>query len=347
MHDNLKKLMTAGERVLLVGAPGCAKSARVEYAAQQTGRRCIVQRASLAERIDFGGCLIPDTAAGVTRALPLEVLHELRTTTIPTVLFLDDLGQAPMDVQAACMSLFDPGALSKEVLIWGATNRPGDKAGVSALCEPLRSRFSLAFGIAAPGVEEKAADNATFLGSWKDEAEGWCEWAMDSANAPAEVIAWHRSTSGSKLYNWKPSADPAQRFADFRSWATVIRLWNAGVRDLQTMAAAVGKAAAVEFLAFARLADDLPTPDQVWIDPKGAPVPQEASALYLIATMLAGAVPAQHAGQFCQYIDRMPRVFGALAGKDAYRRLGAKLSGNKYWCEWFIKNQELFASSSK
>ena len=55
------------------------------------------------------------------------------------MLLLDDLGQAPIDVQAAAMSLFDSGALPEHVLIWGATNRPGDKAGVSSLCEPLRS----------------------------------------------------------------------------------------------------------------------------------------------------------------------------------------------------------------
>jgi hypothetical protein len=346
MHETLKKLMIAGERVLLVGKPGCAKSARVEYVAKETGRRLVVMRASLSERIDFGGALVPDMAAGITRALPMEVLRDLQTTTEPTLFFVDDVGQAPIDVQAALMKLFDPGELSPSVLIWGATNRPGDKAGVSALCEPLRSRFSLAFGIASPGDEEKAADGATFINSWKEEAEGWCEWAMDS-DAPAEVVAWHRSTSGAKLYNWKPAADPAQRFADFRSWATVIRLWKAGCRDLHTVSAAIGKAAAAEFLAFARLADELPTPDQVWLDPKGAPVPQDPSALYLSATMLAGAVSPQHAGQFCQYIDRMPRVFGALAGKDAYRRLGAKLSGNKHWCAWFMKNQELFASSSK
>ena len=345
MHEKLIKLMGAGERVLLVGAPGIAKTARIAYAAKATGRRLVVMRASLSERIDFGGCLVPDMGAGITRTLPMETLRDLQTTTTPTVFFCDDLGQAPIDVQAALMKLFDEGELADSVLIWGATNRPGDKAGVSALCEPLRSRFGLAFSICSPGVEDKP-DGSTLLGSWKDESEAWCEWALENDAAP-EIVAWHRSTTGRTLYQWKPCADPAVRMADFRSWATVIRLWKAGLRDLSTMGAAIGKPAAAEFLAFARLADDLPTPDQVWLDPNGAPVPTDSGALYLAASMLSAAVTPQFADAFCQYIGRLPRVFGALAGRDAYRKLGAKLSGNKEWCKWFLANQELFSASAK
>lgn len=345
MSTRLTQLLRAKKRVLLVGPPGCGKSARIFAAAQSCGFKVVIFRTSLAERVDLGGCLIPDQVAGITRSLPLELLHGLRNASEPTLFVLDDLGQAPIDVQASAMSLFDPGALPENVLIWGATNRPGDKAGVTALCEPLRSRFELAFAIASPGCEEKA-DGASMLGSWKDEVDGWCDWALsDQISAPAEVVAWHRSTTGRTLYAWKPHADPAVRMPDFRSWKTVIDLWKLGITDLSTIGAAIGKPAAAEFLAFARLADQLPTPDQVWMDPLGAPVPTNPSACFLSATMLAQAVTDKHAGAFVSYCDRMGRVFCALAAKDAYRRLGAKLSGNREWSRWFIANQELFSTS--
>jgi hypothetical protein len=339
----LETLMAAEERVLLVGPPGCAKTARIHAIAQKLGRKLVVMRASLSERVDFGGALVPDVVANVTRALPLELLADLQTTTDPTLLFLDDLGQAPVDVQSALMRLFDEGELSPDVLIWGATNRPGDVAGVTRLSEPLRSRFGPKFAIAAPGTEN-TPNGPSVLGTWADEVAMWCEWAMDS-DAPAEVIAWHRSTSGRTLYDWKPSADPALSMPDYRAWATVIRLWTKGIRDLHVLAGVVGKPVASEFLAFARLAHKLPTPDQVWMDPKGAPVPTDPAALYLVASMLAAAVEPKHAAAVVTYLSRMPRVYGALLARDAYRKLGAKLSGSKEWVKWFTANQEIFAVS--
>lgn len=336
----LTNLLNAQMQVLLVGPPGIGKTARVHAAAAAVGRKVTVVRAGLAERIDFGGALVPDVKAGITRALPLEWLHGLQRTKEPVLLFLDDLGQAPLDTQAALMGLFDRGALPESVLIWGATNRPGDKAGVTALCEPLRSRFDLALALPTPESDPKAT--LQYLAEWTDEYEGWCRWAMD-AEAPPEVIAWHRSTGGVKLYAWKPSADPAVRMADYRTWETVIKLHKAGLgANLAALSGAIGRPAAVEYLAFARLANELPTPDQVRMDPMKAPVPTMPSGLFLIATMLACAATKLDARPFTKYLQRLPAIYGALLGRDMYRRLGALLSGTPEWCEWFRENQYLF-----
>jgi hypothetical protein len=301
-------------------------------------------RASLMERVDVGGALVPDMAAGVTRALPLELLADLQSTTVPTWLFLDDLGQAPIDVQAALMRFFDPGFLSPHVLIVGATNRPGDVAGVTRLCEPLRSRFHVAYNIPTPETnEDHATGGGVLLGTWQEEVTNWCDWSLGQG-APAEIVAWHRSTTGRTLYAWKPHADPSIRMPDFRSWETVIRLWQAGLRDLTTVSAAIGKPAAAEFLAFADLAAELPVPDQVWLDPAGAPIPTSPAALYLVASMLAAAVEPKHADALITYMARMPRVYGALLARDAFRRLGATLAGTSAWQTWFVANQDLFTT---
>lgn len=340
-HASLSRLMAAGQRVLLVGPPGCGKTARIAAVAAQNGRRLVVMRASLSERVDFSGALVPDMEAGVTKALPLDILADLQNTTVKTVLFLDDLGQAPMDVQAALMRLFDDDALSPNVLIWGATNRPGDVAGVTRLCEPLRSRFHLAFAVATRDAETENAAGATILGTWDAELASWCNWALDNGAAP-EIVAWHRSTDGRTLYDWKANVDPGVRMPDYRSWDTVIQLWNAGIQDVSTIGAAIGKIPASEFVSFARLADNLPTPDQVWIDPEGAPVPTDPSALYLVSTMLAAAAKAENIPALMQYLDRMPTVYGMLLARDTYRRLKMKLAGNKAWLAWFTRNQEVF-----
>ncbi len=340
----LTQYMQAKQKVLLVGPPGTAKTARVFAAATELGWKVVVFRASLSERIDFSGALIPDHTAGVTRALPLEVLHELRNTTEPTILFLDDLGQAPIDVQAAAMHLFDPGFLPANILIWGATNRPGDKSGVTALCEPLRSRFDLAFVIPhSPDITQETTAG-TLLWNWEEELEQWISWAV-SRNADPVIVAWHRFHSGKDLYQWKPHADPSVRMADYRSWETVMNLYSAGLNDTGSLSGAIGSAAATDLQIYAKFRQVLPSLNDIWNSPETAPMPSnEPGIMYLLSSVVSTAVTPGTVGAFVTYIARMPRVFAALAAKDAHKRMGTHLLGNPVWMQWFTENQRLFIS---
>lgn len=351
----LRNEMMVGQRVMLVGPPGVAKTAIIHATAKECGFNMTIDtddgiqstvlRAGLMERVDLTGCMVPDHKKGITRQLPFSLIKALQKTQDKICLFIDDLGQAPMDTQASLMRLFDTCFLPPNVLIWAATNRPGDKAGVSALCEPLRSRFDSAYIVPVPGIEDKA-DGGVLLCSWNDWVDNWVNWALDN-NAPPEIVAWHRSTNGKSLYAWKPHADSSLRMPDFRSWGAMITRWNQGLRSLQQVAAVIGKAVASEFLSFTFLSDKLPSPDQVWMDPETAPLPSEPSAQWLISCMLSQQVTASCAGAFVKYVGRMPRVMTAFAVRDAYKRLGQKLSGNREWCQWFGKNQSLFNLDDK
>lgn len=346
MKVSLESLLAARMRVLLVGSPALAKTSRIKSVALAAGFKFPEPlRLSLCDRVDLGGALVPDVVAGITRQLPLDQLHYLQTTKDDVLFLIDDLGQGQIDVQAAAMKLFDEGVLSPSVLIWGATNRPADKAGCVALCEPLRSRFHVGFAMATPDSVE-VANGPAYISTWKEEVEGWCNWAAGKEYA-AEIVAWHMATVGRTLYQWKPMADPAARMPDFRSWEVVARLWQAGLRDLNYISAAIGKPAASEFLAFAALADQLPTPAQIWLDPHGAPVPTEPAAQYLIASMLARAVEPKFASQLVIYFSRLPRVQAAFCARAAYKRLGAKLAGSNEWHKWFMANSALFESNVK
>lgn len=340
MNSILFQELIGRQRVLVVGPPACGKTQRIWAVAKKAGYRLVVLRAGLAERVDLGGCLVPDMKAGVTRSLPLDLLHDLRTTKEQTLLFLDDMGQAPMDVQASIKRLFDASELSPEVLVWGATNRPGDKAGVSGLCEYLRSEFHAAYSIPTPGFEDKP-DGSVPLGTWTDEVDGWCDWA-ESVNANSAIVAWHKATGGRTLYTWKPHADPAIRMPDYRTWGAVVDRWAKGLRSFTMTAAVLGKAVAAEFLAFAEMEKHMPSPLKVWSDPMGQPVPTEPSAQWLIATILAAKVEVTVVGAFIQYMERLPRVMTAYAGISAYKRLGSALSRSKEWGKFYSANQDLF-----
>ena len=336
----LQALLQNKIRVYFVGPPGTAKTGRMIAAAKALNYRVVVIRLSLCERIDLGGCLVPDQAKGVTVQLPLQTLHELRNSSEPTLLILDDLGQGPTDVQAGSMSLFDKGALPDNVVIWGATNRPADAAGANRLCEPLRSRFDLAFAIATPGFEP--GNNVETLGSWKDEVDNFVGYCQQEDH-PVTLWTWHRSTVGETLYNWKPSADPATRFADFRSWETVARLQKAGLATLQNVSAALGRGVAARYLAFVEMAAQLPTPDEVFASPESALVPTDAGAMHLICGMLSRHVTPKNAVAFFSYIARLPRPMQAYAVIDASNRLGAAvIAKTPAWQKFVVDNSDLF-----
>jgi hypothetical protein len=346
---DLSALMRARIKVMLVGPPGLGKTARVNAAAKKAGFAVHVLRAGLADRVDIGGALIPDAAAGVTRELPLESIAALRRADKPTLLFLDDLGQAPMDVQAACMRLFDAGYLPPHVVIWGATNRPEDKAGVVGLCEPLRSRFDVAYTMPLPPRPDTDGKHAPLalcgaVSDWRDELEAWCDWALTTGAAPA-VVAWHRATQGRTLYTWQPDRDPAARYADYRSWESVIKLEAAGLASLQNVAAAVGAPVAAEYCALRALGDKLPTIAQIEEAPGDVHVPRDASQLWLLATTLGAALSPANAGALVTYAGRLPRVYCALAMRDGYRRVGAALVKVPAWAAWMRDNQTLLAQS--
>ena len=229
------------------------------------------------------------------------------------------------------------------VVVVAATNRPQDRAGVASLSEQLRSRFDVTFAISTSDDDDRDQTVAR-LAPWSEEVDGWCNYAADSGFDPL-VIGWHRSTSGSTLYNWKPNANPAIRFADYRSWQTVSELCAAGLRDTDTLTAAIGREIAVKFSAFAALAAELPLPSAVLADPDNAPVPASPSACYFISAALPQAItkPAQVAA-FLRYVDRLPRTYTALAARDLHRRHGAALlARSNDWNLWFAANNALFA----
>ena len=78
--------------------------------------------------------------------IPFGELSRAINATRPTVWFFDDLGQASPAVQAACMQLvlarrINGHALPDCITFVACTNRRADRAGVSGILEPVKSRF--------------------------------------------------------------------------------------------------------------------------------------------------------------------------------------------------------------
>lgn len=299
--------------VLITGAPGVGKSDIVTQAAQAAGARLIVSHPVTSDPTDYKG--LPFPAEDRTRAdfLPFGDLAELIEADSPTVFFLDDLGQAPASVQAAAMQLIlarqiNGHRVSDKVVFMAATNRRQDRAGVSGILEPVKSRFAAIVEL-------------------QPTPDDWSQWAL-GANVPAEVIAYIRFRPDN-LQDFKPSPDMTNSPSP-RTWAQCGKLVALGLPaslEYAAYAGAVGEGAAAEFLGFLRTFRDLPSIDGILLDPHAAPIPGNLSALYAVSTALASRATPQNIGRVLAYAGRLMAEdkgeFAALMVRDAYRRAPA------------------------
>lgn len=304
----LAKTIAAKLPVLITGAPGIGKSDIVEHAAIAAGADLILSHPAVSDPTDVKG--LPWIVDGHATFLPFGELSRALRTDRPTVWFLDDLGQASPAVQSSYMQLLlarrvNEHVLSEHVVFVGATNRRTDRAGVSGILEPVKSRFDTIVEL-TPDLDE------------------WCNWAIDH-NFPPELIAFLRFQPD-LLCKFAASADLTNSPVP-RTWSHVAHLL---ALDLPTtiraaaIAGAVGEGAAVEFLAFLRLYSELPNVDSILIDPDGTPVPDAPATLYALSSALAHRTNDTNFGRVARFVDRMVQAghgeFGVLLVRDAMNR---------------------------
>jgi hypothetical protein len=82
----------------------------------------------------------------------------------------------------------------------------------------------------------------------------------------------------------------------------------------------VGPAAAAELIAFLRLFRQLPSIDEILLNPETAPLPAETSAQIAIATALGRAMTDNSVARGLKYLDRMPTEMRVMAMRDAAAR---------------------------
>ena len=90
--------------------------------------------------------------------------------------------------------------------------------------------------------------------------------------------------------------------------------------EAQLLDGTVGPAAASELVAFIRLFRQLPSIDEILLNPTTAPLPTEPSAQIAIATALGRVLSDTSVGRGIKYLDRMPTEMRVMAMRDAAAR---------------------------
>ncbi len=326
--------MANNQSVLLVGPPGCGKTARILEIAEKNQRKVKILRASTSERVDISGAIVPDIDNRVSLQLPLSWLKDMEQGR--WVLFLDDIGQAPMDVQASLMRLWDEDLKNKDVLIWGATNRPQDKAGVYGICTPLVTRFDSAYQIPIRSSSKEAKDKTMVssivdLGTYEDELDNWLQWATAHQADPV-IVGFHRSTSGMYLYNFVPNSTPGARYADYRSWGKLIERFNKGMRSPEQVYACIGYEAGVPFIKMTEEAINLPSWEQIKSDPEHIDINFKNNLMYVLSGIIAQHVK-DDINLFDKIASRLPNIWLAYSIKEAWSYSSSELINDQKWAK--------------
>jgi len=310
LADLLAITIPAGLPVLITGAPGVGKSDVVAQATKRLNFDFLLSHPAVEDPTVPAG--LPWIGKGASEAtfLPFGIMAKALKATKPTVWFLDDLGQASPAVQAAYMQLLLARRVNGHILpdcvtFIAATNRRTDRAGVSGILEPVKSRFAC--------IVELIAD-----------IESWAAWAIDHSISPT-LIAFLRFRPET-LSAFTPTADITNSPMP-RTWAHLAKLEALNlppVLEHAAFAGAVGEAAAIEYIAFRKMANSLVNLQAILDDPLGVRIPSQPSELYATAVGLAGkARPETFAkiGQYCnRLVDASKGEFAVLCIRDAVRR---------------------------
>lgn len=328
LSNLLRKAIKCRLPILIKGAPGAGKSDIVAQAAAAAGANVVLMHPVVSDPTDFKG--LPGIVAGKAEFLPFGDLRQLVEADEPTVAFLDDLGQAPAVVQAAAMQLIlarrvNGHKVSDKVVFVAATNRREDRAGVTGILEPVKSRFASIVEL-TPTLDD------------------WCEWALEH-DVPAEVIAFCRFRPELFAPKDPPTADIVNRPCP-RTITQMGALYAAGITDLESLGGAVGQGFAVEFVAFLRTYQDLPSIDSILLNPTTAGVPRNPAALYAVTTALAINASVANVERIIKYLERLPREFQTLGVRDIDRR-DKKMANNKAMIAWFAKNQDILVGGAR
>jgi len=301
--------------VLLVGAPGVGKSDLVAQAvsALETERKeryeLQIFHPVISDPTDFKG--MPAIIGDSAHFLPFGDLKALIDAKVPTVAFLDDLGQAPASVQAAAMQLLlarkiNGFKISDNVTFVAATNRRQDKAGVQGILEPVKSRFY--------SIIEVTPD-----------FNDWCDWAIEH-DIPPTLIAFVKNkpdvlTGFRATRDMKNSPCP-RTLANAGRIVNIYTKDSSGVEDIQKtrslsaegdsfglyemLVGAAGESFAVEYTGFLRVLDKMPDPDTCIQEPKKTKIPKasEADIRYVLTLSLSYRATAENLKNIVTYLER-------------------------------------------
>jgi len=318
--------------LMLVGAPGVCKTDLVRSVCAKTNTDLIVSHPVVEDPVESKGLPWVDAAQNVAKFIPLGDIVRLINAKTPTVYFMDDLGQAVPMVQASKMQLLlnrgiNEFKVSDNVIFMAATNRRQDKAAVSGILEPVKSRFKSIVTI-EPDVDD------------------WIRWAIDKPEIPMELIAFIKFRPA-LLWAPEPTTDmtnsPSPRtVAAVGSWVSQTNLPKNILYEV--VKGAAGEGFATEFMGFLDIYKEIPDPDYALMNPDTVEIPpkDKPGRRYAFAIAVAYRADETNADRFVKLIDRFSPEFSTLAMTTALGRC-KEITATKGFQKWCVGHHNIMS----
>lgn len=278
--------------VLIVSSPGCGKTAITNQVCEEKKVDIITMYPAISDPTDFKG--FPFIVSGSAVFLPFGDLKLLKEAKTRTVCFLDDLGQAPVSVQAACMQLIHAKHnVSKHVSFIAATNRREDKAGVTGLLEPVKSRFSTIVDL---------VPNANDLVAWGFKNGMHHDVLSFLLYRPQLVL------------DFKPSFEMRNSPCP-RTIYNLSEMHKLNLHEdiaFEAYKGSVGEAFTTEFMGFLELKSQLPNMSDVLKNPDTFTIPVNPGVLYVFVGQLAYSATLHNMSKIVTIAERMEPEFGMV-----------------------------------
>lgn len=312
--------------VNLLGSPGIGKSDIIRTVADKLKLKVIDFRLSTCDPTDLSG--IPFISDNRSRYMPNEAFP-LATDEVPDgyegwLLFLDEITNAPMAVQAAAYQLVldrqvGQNPIHEKVRIVSAGNLIDDGAAVTGeMSTALKSRMAHI--------------------NIQVSVDAWLDWAL--TNGVAHEITSYIKFKPDDLHRFDPNTD-ADTFPCPRTWGmvnSIVKTTGMNSKMLKDLVSgAISDGVATNFMNFCKNFTNLPTYADIVKDPENIDVPKEMSTLFALSGSIGAQTKIESVSQVMKFIARMPAEFQLRTFTDFTRR-DPMLVTNADVRAWLSKN---------
>jgi MoxR-like ATPase len=321
--STLNALMLINRPSMIWGPPGVGKSDIVAQVAKDSKRELRDVRMSQMDPTDIKGFPAPNTKAKLMEWLPPDFLP-----TDPKskgILFLDELVSAPTAVQASAYQLIlnrrvGNYELPKGWIVVAAGNRMGDGSVTYRMPKALANRF---FHLdLEPDVDE-------FIDYTL--AAGWDHYIPAFMKLKANLMH-------------SPTVDAEQpAFPSPRTWQYVDEVLKKNLDksiEHKLVAGAIGVGPAAEFMAFMRIARELPGKQAIILNPDTAPLPTNVEAKHAVTMMLVKDITETMYPAAQKYVNRMETEFQAIFNIGALKA-NPKIEHLPEFLKWGTENHQV------